>query len=380
MINGFIPSFLTSRTSRNSLTRRIGWLGALLWLGILGSCSSEPPPVRATVAISNAMAGWLASGMSVTAGDEVTLFASGNLNLDGLVFEPRHALWYRIGTDGNATNFAANQETFVAAEDGQVYVALRPSGLYWSDRRGSFPDGFTDAVPVPVEFSVEAVRFSGSAEQGLATLAAAGDVSAAAALDTIATRKSLPVGFEPLWNLARSNVWANGAEDGRPGITADTNDDFGIIKMPLDLPLTETTELEFDWLYNTLPALGPETEAANHDYLSIAVEFDNGQDLTWMWSGSLLPGSHFGCPLPWWDLRETHFVLQSGKAGLGEWFSHSRNILADYQASVAGDPPTRIVGVWFIANSLFGRQRASASFSDVAIVDAGTSVEIFGTP
>lgn len=136
--------------------------------------------------------------------------------------------------------------------------------------------------------------------------------------------------------------------------------------------------LHFDWRYDSLPALGPETEAQNHDYLSIALEFDNGQDLTWMWSPFLDSGTHFGCPLPWWDARETHYVIQSGEAGLGEWFSHSRNVLADYRESIDVPEPGRIVGVWFIANSLFGRQRAAASFAEVRISNGEAEVVVFG--
>ncbi len=332
---------------------------------------------QADVAIDNAMAGWLPSGLRVAKGDEVALFADGDLEADGVVFEPRHLLWYRVGDDGDATNFAANQETFVAPVGGEIFLTLRPSGLYWPDRRGTYPEGFIAASPVPVDFHVRLVRFSGTAAQGVSEMAASGDPAATAALAVIAARKPLPAGFEPLWYLARSNVWADGASDGRPGISADTDDDFGIVKKALDIRLTPTTEITFQWRYDAVPALGPETEAGFHDYVSIAVEFDNGQDLTWMRSVSLPAGSHFHCPLPWWDTRETHFVLQSGAAGLGEWSSHTRNVLADYEAAVGRDPPSRIVGVWFIGNSVFGRRRAAASFADVAIIDGDQRVNIF---
>ncbi len=337
----------------------------------------NPIAARADVTIDNAMAGWLASGLRVTAGDEVTLFADGGLTVDGVVFEPRHLLWYRVGEDGDATNYAANHETFSAPADGEIYLTLRPSGLYWPDRRGTYPEGFSAVSPVPVDFRVRLIRFIGTAVNGLSALAAAGDSAASAALAMIAARKPLPANFEPLWYLARSNVWRDGASDGRPGITAETDDDFGIVKKALDIPLTPSTEITFQWRYDAVPARGPETEAGFHDYVSIAVEFDNGQDLTWMRSVNLPEGSHFHCPLPWWDARETHFVLESGKTGLGEWSSHTRNVLADYKAAVQRDPPSRIVGVWFIGNSVFGRKRAAASFADVAIIDGGQRVNVF---
>ena len=79
----------------------------------------------------------------------------------------------------------------------------------------------------------------------------------------------------------------------------------------------------------------------------------------------------------WWDSRETHYVLQGAEAPLGEWTTHTRNVLADYTSAVGREAPTRIVGVWFIANSLFGRQRAAASFANVVIRDGERQVSVF---
>ena len=85
-----------------------------------------------------------------------------------------------------------------------------------------------------------------------------------------------------------------------------------------------------------------------HDYMSIAIEFDNGQDITWYWSHSLAPETFYRCPLAGWDKVETHIVVQSGQDGLGEWHQHKRNIYTDYSTSVGGEMPKKIVGVWFI--------------------------------
>jgi hypothetical protein len=137
----------------------------------------------------------------------------------------------------------------------------------------------------------------------------------------------------------------------------------------VDLPLTEDTRFEFEWLYKQLPALGPETEAATHDYTSIALEFDNGQDLTWFWSGHLAEGTTFPCPLPDWQHRETHMVLQTGEEGLGQWHEHSRAVLEDYRAAIDGPEPSRIVAIWVIGNSLFGRQPAESFFSNARVVE-----------
>ena len=187
----------------------------------------------------------------------------------------------------------------------------------------------------------------------------------------------MPAGFEYLWFLNASNVFGAFDDAQHRGVHASTKDDLGIIRKPLDIPLTAETRIEFDWLYEKLPALGPETDAATHDYLSIALEFDNGHDITWFWSAHLPEGEMFPCPLPDWQHRETHIVLQSGEEGLGEWHSHSRHVLADYQASVGGEMPGRIVGVWVIANALFGRQPAEAYFANARVTDGERSEPLF---
>jgi len=337
----------------------------------------DPVATRAHVTIDNAVAGWVASGLKIAKGDEVALFADGKLEAQGLVLEPKFLVWYRVGEVGDAANLFANQDTFVAPADGEIFVTVRPPGVYWPDRRGTYPEGFSTAPAVPVNFQIDLVRFNGTAANGLSTLAAGGDAAARTALATIAARKMLPAGFEPLWYLGAANVWADGASDDRPGITADTNDDTSIVKKTLDIPLTPNTEIRFDWRYDAVPALGPETEQQFHDYLSIAVEFDNGQDLTWLRSSHLAAGTQFHCPLVWWDSRETHYVLQGAEAPLGEWTTHTRNVFADYTSAVGREAPTRIVGVWFIANSLFGRQRAAASFANVVIRDGERQVSVF---
>ena len=341
------------------------------------TAARHSPVDRVSVTINNAKAGWLATGLSVSSGETVALFGSGTWDAGGLTMEPRHLLWYRVGEYGAAYNFSANQEIFTADASGQIFVTLRPLGVYWEDVRGPYPHGFSSAPPLPVAMSVTAIKLDRPAEDALAALASSGDADARRALEVIEQRRTLPEGFVYLPYLGRSNVWAAGTVDQRAGIRAETSDDAGIVKLPLDIPLSEDTEFSFAWRYDSLPALGPETEAQFHDYISIALEFDNGQDLTWMWSRELPPGTHFSCPLPWWDARETHYVLQSGRAGLATWQQHTRNVLADYRESISVPAPSRIVGIWFIANSLFGRQVAAASFSDVRVVDGNLVKQIF---
>jgi hypothetical protein len=52
-------------------------------------------------------------------------------------------------------------------------------------------------------------------------------------------------------------------------------------------------------------------------------------------------------------------------------------VQADYQQSVGGEMPTRIVGVWVIASALLGRQPAEALFANARITDGERSVPLF---
>jgi hypothetical protein len=372
----------------------------MLLVAFVAGCSKAAPPVETTpqasaepetpsaaasvvreasdLRIDNAMVGWLDSGLTVAAGDSVALFAKGTLEAEGLTFEPRHLLWYRIGESGSAVQFRADQEVFSAAGDGRLYITLRPLGVYWTDRVGSYPSGFTQLPAVPADITVDSFILEGSVEEGLTRMAQEGYQAAALAQATAAKFKTLPQGFDHLWYVTRANVWSDGTVDGRPGIAASTTDDASIVKMPLDIALNENTVFEFSWRYDSIPAQGPETQAQFHDYLSVALEFDNGQDLTWFWSRELPVGTHFECPLPGWGGKEYHWILQSGDEGLGEWFSYQRPVLADFRTAIGGEEPKRIVGIWFIANSLFGRQSAAASFADAVVINGEERTTIFG--
>ncbi len=137
------------------------------------------------------------------------------------------------------------------------------------------------------------------------------------------------------------------------------------------MALGEATRLAWKWNVTQIPSTLPENVAADHDYLSIAVKFDNGQDLTYLWSASLEPGTGFRCPLPGWDTRETHVVLRSGRKNLGQWLLEDRNIQADYAGYVGGTLPTRITHVWLIANTIFHQGAGDARFGDINLGASG---------
>jgi hypothetical protein len=126
--------------------------------------------------------------------------------------------------------------------------------------------------------------------------------------------------------------------------------------------------LSWSWRVDELPSELAEDTLPTHDYLSIALEFDNGQDLTWQWSAELPPEYSYRCPLPHWDARETHLVIRSGNADIGRWLTEERAVRRDY-ATAVGDPPERIVGVWLIAVSVFQRGHGRCAYGAIELGD-----------
>jgi hypothetical protein len=101
----------------------------------------------------------------------------------------------------------------------------------------------------------------------------------------------------------------------------------------------------------------------------VALEFDDGRDLTWQWSGALPQGFANACPLEHWRRRETHIVVRTGHADLGRWVHDERGVLADHQAAIGGSPPARVVRSWLLSGSLFQAGTARAEFGRMELVD-----------
>jgi len=162
-------------------------------------------------------------------------------------------------------------------------------------------------------------------------------------------------------------------------ITVNAHKTVGILEHPVDVALKPATTLSWKWNVAKLPSKVAEDAPNVHDYLSIAVKFDNGQDLTYMWSAAIAKGKGFHCPLPDWTKRETHVVARSGEKELGRWLSEKKNVMADYKKYIGGKLPTKITHVWLIANSVFQQGDAQAAFGDITLASGkkSTTVRVF---
>lgn len=172
------------------------------------------------------------------------------------------------------------------------------------------------------------------------------------------------------------------APPGDPGpvvqMHADTTRNAGILTRNVNVPLTPNTRLRWRWKIDQLPSKVTEREADRHDYFSVAVKFENGKDLTYMWSAAMPVGEHFLCPLPGWNTIEWHKVVRTGEADLGKWLAEEHDVLADYAEVIGGKPPGRIVQVWLISASIIQQSEGHAQFGDIALTNPdGTAVRVF---
>ncbi|WP_164155625.1 DUF3047 domain-containing protein [Sandarakinorhabdus rubra] len=222
---------------------------------------------------------------------------------------------------------------------------------------------------------------------GMSTLAAAQDAPPAVATAPTPGLAVAPEGWAYLPELAIYgpadiyHIVARKPGEGGPRrqMLVQTKKNVGILTRDVDVPLSAATQLSWRWKVDQIPSKLPETVPAQHDYFSIAVKFENGKDLTYMWSSSLEEGLGFDCPLPGWTGREYHVVIRSGSRDLGKWLSERRNVAADYARYVGPEAPGRIVQVWFIANTIIQQGEASARFGEIVLTPgaAGKPLKVF---
>lgn len=314
---------------------------------------------------------WTESGLTLASGDAVTLLSQGVVWLSrdhGIGFEGTAALWYRIG-DGPVERVGDRSTSFVADRAGPLRLAARAPGP-WLEQPDAAAGG--DGWAGSGGIAVAAIVWHGGLDAGLTALAAADrDGLGAAEAARHAAAVPPPAGWHPHPVIGRSAIFTAGPLDGhRHGINCHCAQDVGILQYPVDVPLDATTRLDWSWRMTRLPSSVAENQMPTHDYLSIAVEFENGLDLTYLWSSSLPVGTHFRCPLPYWDQRETHWVVRSGAAELGRWLDEKRPILEDYRAAIGGPDPARVVAVWLIAVSLFQRDVGDCAYAGIALSNA----------
>lgn len=332
---------------------------------------------------------WTASGIVLAPGDEVTIFSAGRIWLSRALdiwVGPQFQIWGRIGEAGEVFNGVHDAMTITARDGGLLFLAGQFPGQF-ADRQGRVQPDLNVYEKADGHFTSLVIRWKGPAARGLAAMRQAGDMAGdmagdreggaaggvaglvAAEQDRLANPHRAPDGWHHLWFLGQSEIFRPGTADGAPCISCRTGANVGILQKEVSLPLRPDTELHWEWKLDALPSALPEDTAASHDYFSIAVEFENGRDITYYWSRELPVGHAYWCPLPTWKDREYHIVQRSGEADLGRWLPEARHLYTDYSVHM-GEPPQRIVRVWLIAVGIFQRLGGAADFRRITIRDA----------
>jgi hypothetical protein len=342
--------------------------------------ASEKLKDHVVVFLSAEDGGWIDTGISVVEGQEITLLSHGQVWLSreaDLAFGSNVTLWYRID-NGVIARSPASSVTFKAKDSGKLHLITKPPGE-WANRHGDFlPDyphaGATGGVLVAT------LVWSGSANEGLEAFVVNDQTGTASTeVERRANEKPLPKGWVPLWRVGETSMFSEETDGhGRSVLACRCNNDAAILTYPVDVALDDTVRLDWSWCITKLPSRLAEDELATHDYLSVAVEFDNGQDVSYIWSASLPVDTAFRCPIPfWWDKHETHIVCHSGNKELGCWVDGSRPILEDYRYAVdAIHLPTRIVAVWVLGITPFQRSVGECEFRGLQLNSSTDSVWI----
>ncbi|AGK56934.1 hypothetical protein HYPDE_26258 [Hyphomicrobium denitrificans 1NES1] len=314
---------------------------------------------------------WSKELAAVKEGQQITFLLAGRWYLSreaDMWVEPGVAFHARSGK-GSLYNPMTNTGTMRADRDGPLAIA-RSVGE-WASPNGDLATPADLYVKADGRIEGVALIWKGDAWAGLAKLAASGDAPSLIndEIARLASNPVLPSGWESIFLFGNGSGTFRMSSEGE--MLCSTHKTVGIVQRPVALELAPGAKLEWSWLVDELPSPSAEDGIGTHDYLSIAVEFDDGQDLTYMWSAGLTSGHVFRCPLPLWTKRETHMVVRSGRDELGQWLSEARPVYSDYKAHIGGEA-RNIVGVWLIANSTFLRRFGKCRYKDIVVSSSGT--------
>ncbi len=328
--------------------------------------------------VVRARRGWVDTGLVVRRGEQLTVLAAGTLwaaKALAMGVEPKVGLWLRVG-EGAVVSMVGTAMVLTADTDDRLRVLAAEPGIL--DHTGDF-DPTVPRMPLTGEFDVVIVRWAGDPTAGLAAAAIADPELFAAAYQRHQHPDRTPGGWNYHPRTGAAEIFQTQHRDGNQELRCLTHRDVGILRHPIDVALTDDVELTWSWLVQSLPSRIAENIAPTHDYLSVAIEFDDGRDLSWIWSSELPVGTVFGCPLTYWRDRETHLVIRCGTDELGRWTDEQRTISADVAAALDSPFPTRIVAIWLIANSTFQGGVGAFRLRDLRI-DTGTTTIAVGTP
>jgi len=325
---------------------------------------------------------WLDTGLDLEPGDWVTWLAAGRVYFSrapDIWVDPSLRLWCRIGTDVPIFRGARATHTFAAPGRGRLSLASRFPGE-WLDPYGRRPAAAPEFARARGDLSVLLVHWAHGADVHGLFRRFARDTRVPGLVLAEAERLEQPVPTPPNWQddwrIGANEVFRTAiAPDGRPALECCTHHDVAILQREARAPLAPGTCLQWSWRVDQLPSDLAEDTLPSHDYLSIAVEFDDGQDITYYWSATLPEGTAFRCPLPVWRDIETHVVVRSGPGELGRWLAEERDLYADYRRIVCGQA-REVVRIWLIGESVMQRGHGRCEYASIRLDTNERTLEV----
>jgi hypothetical protein len=325
---------------------------------------------------------WHDTGIDLEPGESVTLLADGRVFLSRTLdiwIGPAFQLWCRVGERGPVFRGTRATHTFTARDGGRLWLASYFPGE-WADASGRLGTPASKYAKASGGMSVLTLCWPRGTDvhELFRDFARYTRVPGLVLAEAGRFDQPVPVPehWDYLWYLGPGEIFRSAlAPDGRPSIGCHTHGDVGILRREARMPLVPGTLLRWSWRVDELPIDLAEDTLPSHDYLSIAVEFDDGQDITYYWSSSLPAGTVYRCPLPTWRDKETHVVVRSGPRELGRWLEEERDLHADY-ARILGGPAREVVRVWLIANSLFQRGHGRCEYASIRLINNDRALEV----
>ncbi|HVB83057.1 MAG TPA: DUF3047 domain-containing protein [Candidatus Binataceae bacterium] len=311
---------------------------------------------------------WTPTGVRLKPEDRISLFCFGRAWLEAnpsIWVGANFGLWIRTNAQGPIFRACRGSRTLTVEEPGELELANIFPGA-WNDPTGALASSAQIYERVAGGFEVLVILWRLDPEVGLRRLTAGGGAAAREFADELAALPNptrTPPGWKYLWEVGDAEAFKV-TEDNT--IHCEIADDAAILQRAVSAPFTPATRLRWSWKVERLPSRRAEDSVANHDYVSLAVEFDNGQDLTYLWSAALDPEFSYRCPISSWRNRETHLVIRTGSGELGRWIDEEREVWRDYQRAI-GTPPARIVAVWLIAVAIFQHGVARAEYRNIEL-------------
>jgi hypothetical protein len=177
--------------------------------------------------------------------------------------------------------------TFTVEASGELQTV---NAFPWVDQTGALASSAQLDDRVAGGFELLIILWQVDPQVGLMRLGAGDSPAAkkfAAELEALRNPMRTPPGWNYRWETGDAEAF-EGTEDGV--IHCEITDDAAILQKTVSAPLTPETRLRWSWKVDRLVSEDAEDSLANHDYVSIAAEFDNGQDLTYVWNASFRPG------------------------------------------------------------------------------------------